>query len=620
MEKNELSNKIKELEKELNDKTLEFDKRIEQRYDEIYQEGGDTYIDEQYKKLNEQRQEMIDGLTEKIDLFQAELEKIEKEEREAKELEEKERKEFEDSKNERLDTLEKQIDSRIAMLDENGESIYLDEELTKMQSEFEKVRKEVFISSREKEEMEKARAEAEKAEAEAEKARIEKEEKDREISDAKEEYEKLKIEKIRLEQKISEMIPDKGKFSSFSEMKSKLKENLAKLIENGKVEKDDEYKKCLSDMTKIEPEVLKEELKQLDEEIKKMKESNVREDSPEFQEALRDKLQITAEIERMNEELNKKKEELSKIQSRISELENEYGQLLKKNVKINRGPASQPAVQQPTQAVKPVVQQPTQVVKPVVQQPTQAVKPVVQQPVTPRPVQATKIDPKSFSYYVSAAGIFYGSKELHENSIDNYLDNNKLEDVMATKGVSKEVIERLIGKGDDYIIAAILQDDELTESEKIERLNAYDEAIIGNKKSKDVQIKYDLRNTSLFDRLIGKCKLTPEFVKGITDIAYDDRNFADVITGPLTKIKFKIKDMIENARRAKLQTSSEKMKSQVSDNNATKSQANEQFKTALKFKISQSVEANKNNFGKAFNKSAQANHKLKKIDNNSQER
>lgn len=594
MEKNELSNKIKELEKELNDKTLEFDKRIEQRYDEIYQEGGDTYIDEQYKKLNEQRQEMIDGLTEKIDLFQAELEKIEKEEREAKELEEKERKEFEDSKNERLDTLEKQIDSRIAMLDENGESIYLDEELTKMQSEFEKVRKEVFISSREKEEMEKARAEAEKAEAEAEKARIEKEEKDREISDAKEEYEKLKIEKIRLEQKISEMIPDKGKFSSFSEMKSKLKENLAKLIENGKVEKDDEYKKCLSDMTKIEPEVLKEELKQLDEEIKKMKESNVREDSPEFQEALRDKLQITAEIERMNEELNKKKEELSKIQSRISELENEYGQLLKKNVKINRGPASQPAVQQPTQAVKPVVQQ----------------------PVTPRPVQATKIDPKSFSYYVSAAGIFYGSKELHENSIDNYLDNNKLEDVMATKGVSKEVIERLIGKGDDYIIAAILQDDELTESEKIERLNAYDEAIIGNKKSKDVQIKYDLRNTSLFDRLIGKCKLTPEFVKGITDIAYDDRNFADVITGPLTKIKFKIKDMIENVRRAKLQTSSEKMKSQVSDNNATKSQANEQFKTALKFKISQSVEANK----KAVNKSAQANHKLKKIDNNSQER
>lgn len=598
MEKNELSNKIKELKKELNDKTLEFDKRIEQRYDEIYQEGGDTYIDEQYKKLNEQRQEMIDGLTEKIDIFQAELEKIEKEEREAKELEEKERKEFEDSKNERLDTLEKQIDSRIAMLDENGESIYLDEELTKMQSEFEKVRKEVFISSREKEEMEKARAEAEKAEAEAEKARIEKEEKDREISDAKEEYEKLKIEKIRIEQKISEMIPDKGKFSSFSEMKSKLKENLAKLIENGKVEKDDEYKKCLSDMTKIEPEVLKEELKQLDEEIKKMKESNVREDSPEFQEALRDKLQITAEIERMNEELNKKKEELSKIQSRISELENEYGQLLKKNVKINRGPASQPAVQQPTQAVKPVVQQ----------------------PVTPRPVQATKIDPKSFSYYVSAAGIFYGSKELHENFIDNYLDNNKLEDVMATKGVSKEVIERLIGKGDDYIIAAILQDDELTESEKIERLNAYDETIIGNKKSKDVQIKYDLRNTSLFDRLIGKCKLTPEFVKGITDIAYDDRNFADVITGPLTKIKFKIKDMIENARRAKLQTSSEKMESQVSDNNATKSQDNKQFKTALKFKIPQSVEANKNNFGKAVNKSAQANHKLEKIDNNSQGR
>lgn len=597
MEKNELSNKIKELEKELNDKTLEFDKRIEQRYDEIYQEGGDTYIDEQYKKLNEQRQEMIDGLTEKIDLFQAELEKIEKEEREAKELEEKERKEFEDSKNERLDTLEKQIDSRIAMLDENGESIYLDEELTKMQSEFEKVRKEVFISSREKEEMEKARAEAEKAEAEAEKARIEKEEKDREISDAKEEYEKLKIEKIRLEQKISEMIPDKGKFSSFSEMKSKLKENLAKLIENGKVEKDDEYKKCLSDMTKIEPEVLKEELKQLDEEIKKMKESNVREDSPEFQEALRDKLQITAEMERMNEELNKKKEELSKIQSRISELENEYGQLLKKNVKINRGPASQPAVQQPTQAVKPVVQQ----------------------PVMPRPVQATKIDPKSFSYYVSAAGIFYGSKELHENSIDNYLDNNKLEDVMATKGVSKEVIERLIGKGDDYIIAAILQDDELTESEKIERLNAYDETIIGNKKSKDVQIKYDLRNTSLFDRLIGKCKLTPEFVKGITDIAYDDRNFADVITGPLTKIKFKIKDMIENARRAKLQTSSEKMESQVSDNNATKSQANEQFKTALKFKIPQSVEANKNNFSKAVNKSAKAKSQTQE-DNNSQGR
>lgn len=604
MEKNELANKIKELEKELNDKTLEFDKRIDQRYDEISQEGGDTYIDEQYKNLNEQRQEMIDGLTEKIGQFQAELEKIEKEEREAKELEEKERKEFEDSKNERLDTLEKQIDSRIAMLYENGESIYLDEELTKMQSELEKVRKEVFISSREKEEMEKARAEAEKAEAEAEKARIEKEEKDREISDAKEEYEKLKIEKIRLEQKISEMIPDKGKFSSFSEMKSKLKENLAKLIENGKVEKDDEYKKCLSDMTKIEPEVLKEELKQLDEEIKKMKESNVREDSPEFQEALRDKLQITAEIERMNEELNKKKEELSKIQSRISELENEYGQLLKKNVKINREPASQPAVQQPTQAV---------------QQPTQAVKPVVQQPITPRPVQATKIDPKSFSYYVSAAGIFYGSKELHENSIDNYLDNNKLEDVMATKGVSKEVIERLIGKGDDYIIAAILQDDELTESEKIERLNTYDEAIMGNKKSKDVQIKYDLRNTSLFDRLIGKCKLTPEFVKGITDIAYDDRNFADVITGPLTKIKFKIKDMIENARRAKLQTSSEKMESQVSDNNATKSQDNEQFRTALKFKIPQSVEANKNNFGKAFNKSAKAKSQTQK-NNNSQGR
>ena len=35
----------------------------------------------------------------------------------------------------------------------------------------------------------------------------------------------------------------------------------------------------------------------------------------------------------LNDDINKKKEELSKIQSRISELENEYGQLLKKNVK-----------------------------------------------------------------------------------------------------------------------------------------------------------------------------------------------------------------------------------------------------------------------------------------------
>lgn len=55
----ELNNRIMQLKKELQDKIAEYDKRINERYDQIVREGGDAYIDTEYNRLNQERQTMI---------------------------------------------------------------------------------------------------------------------------------------------------------------------------------------------------------------------------------------------------------------------------------------------------------------------------------------------------------------------------------------------------------------------------------------------------------------------------------------------------------------------------------------------------------------------------------
>ena len=151
--------KIESIEKARDVRILEFDKLIAKRYNEILEENGDAYIDEEYNSLTNQKQAEEEEFKTHLDELYSKEEALEKE----IEADDAERKQLEEDKEKRLNKLAEKINARMEALQDAGEDVYLDEELTSMQLEFDKIKEEKILTQREKAEIEKAKEAKEKA-------------------------------------------------------------------------------------------------------------------------------------------------------------------------------------------------------------------------------------------------------------------------------------------------------------------------------------------------------------------------------------------------------------------------------------------------------------------------
>ena len=105
------------------------------------------------------------------------------------------------------------------------------------------------------------------------------------------------------------------------------------------------------------------------------------------------------------------------------------------------------------------------------------------------------------------------------------------------------------------IFKALLKKD--TEKNKeaftiIDRLNSAFGYSDDFKGEHNIDINIDLTKTSIFDRMLGRCKLSAQEVKEMKDMAYEMRDRVTVKAGPLTKLGFKIREMFEKAKQKSL--------------------------------------------------------------------
>ena len=105
------------------------------------------------------------------------------------------------------------------------------------------------------------------------------------------------------------------------------------------------------------------------------------------------------------------------------------------------------------------------------------------------------------------------------------------------------------------IFKALLKKD--TEKNKeaftiIDRLNSAFGYSDDFKGEHNIDINIDLTKTSIFDRILGRCKLSAQEVKEMKDMAYEMRDRVTVKAGPLTKLGFKIREMFEKSKQKSL--------------------------------------------------------------------
>ena len=105
------------------------------------------------------------------------------------------------------------------------------------------------------------------------------------------------------------------------------------------------------------------------------------------------------------------------------------------------------------------------------------------------------------------------------------------------------------------IFKALLKKD--TEKNKedftiIDRLNSAFGYSDDFKGKHNIDIGIDLTKTSIFDRMLGRCKLSAQEVKEMKDMAYEMRDRVTVKAGPLTKLGFKIREMFEKSKQKSL--------------------------------------------------------------------
>ena len=277
-------------------------------------------------------------------------------------------------------------------------------------------------------------------------------------------------------------------------------------------------------------------------------------------------------------ELNEKKEKVSELYEKLISKSKEYGvkvvdienqeqtsQAESQTVGATQTPENENPTQTPVEPMtqaQQIPQQETQQTEPQTvgatqtpenQNPTQSpVEPVAQEEQIPEEKQ--QVDDK-LNVEVFAKGVRVNGEKVSVEDI-NKLCNGKHWHIikeMLIGELGEEKVDQVIDHGDPNIIAAILISGEMNEKVAADSVNKYHEAIFNPKaKENKMAIKYNLKNMSFISRLLGKCHFDEEEVKAIKDRAYEAKDYAEIEAGPLTRLGFKIRDMIDRASQKRL--------------------------------------------------------------------
>ena len=519
MAKKETQQKIEELQKTSQKRIEQLENASKQREDELNAQTDDsqTYTDAYLLEPDTQLQEYARKIQDVNKQVDAEIEKLNKE-LEVQLAELAEELAFEQDKAKRIQEIDDKISAKLDRMTE--EQIYdfgeANEEITKMKLEQDKIAAESYEEFKaKKKELEEKKAKAlEEAKKEHEEFII-----------AKQEYKNLKKEKQDVTAKL-ELQKQEHEKSTLLQQREQLNAEIEKLKAKGKNEKDPEYREYLSDLEKINKELASKD-----------------------------------------NEIDETETKLSNIDNRMNELEEKYGKEM-----LEKEDSAQPEKKpEPTNSQQPAPQKPEPVKpqQPVAQKP-EPIKP--QQPRISNPVPVKSQQPISskqklkivrekgtliassqeepiFGYEISAKGIFYNGVLQEEEELAEICDNEKfsekLEDML---GVKADILNKI---GDSFIIAAIIKDE--SEEEAIRKLEAYANLLYKpNSQENNISIKYDLTGTSFLSRLTKNCKLSRDVIEYAKDKAYECREISEVKTGPITALKFKIRDMIEKSKTLKL--------------------------------------------------------------------
>lgn len=517
--KNETQQKIEEMRKQYQERMQQIENKSKKREDELNAQTDDsqTYTDaylagpdlqlqeyeKQMQKVQRQEDDEIAKLNKELDEQLAEL---------SEELA------FEQDKDARIKEIDDKISAKLTQM--TDEQLYdfgeANEEITKMKLEQDKIAAESY------EEFKTKKKELEEEAAKALEQAIKEHE---EFVSAKKEYEDLKTEKQDVTAKLELQKQEREK-NTLVKQREELNAEIEKLKSKGKDEVDPEYREYLSDLEKI-----------------------------------------NKELAQKDNEIDETETKLSNIDNRMNELEEKYGKEM-----LEKEDSAQPEKKpEPTNSQQPAPQKPEPVKpqQPVAQKP-EPIKP--QQPRISNPVPVKSQQPISskqklkivrekgtliassqeepiFGYEISAKGIFYNGVLQEEEELAEICDNEKfsekLEDML---GVKADILNK---KGDSFIIAAIIKDE--SEEEAIKKLEAYANLLHRpNSQENNISIKYDLTGTSFLSRLTKNCKLSRDVIEYAKDKAYECREISEVKTGPITALKFKIRDMIEKSKTLKL--------------------------------------------------------------------
>ena len=349
---------------------------------------------------------------------------------------------------------------------------------------------------------------------------------DSEIQKLQEEIDKIKQEKM-----ISkvELQSAKQEYQDYKKDKQKLEKEIEEI-----------------DKTEI-PQHLLEEKKQLEEEIKKLKARGRDENDPEIMEYQSDITKINEELEKGMQKSKDKKTKLAKIVKKMGELEEKYGKdkLDEPDKKIEKN-SNQTNIQNQTTTAQPQInpQQQTQVAQTTVQpqtnpqQQTQVAQTTVQPQINPQQqtqVAQTTVQPQT-------------------NSPQSAQPTQTNDSTQKTNEEDKKEYEIFFNKD------GIWCDGKWMDIKKIDNLQDLVKNAKQTLKDRDVKLNFDLRGMSLVSRLLKQTSLNSEQVKKIKDLAYENRGKAEIIHGLLTKQGFMLKDFINKIKQQPLLTTNQPKK------------------------------------------------------------
>lgn len=211
----------------------------------------------------------------------------------------------------------------------------------------------------------------------------------------------------------------------------------------------------------------------------------------------------------------------------------------------------------------------------------------------------------TLDYSLDAEGVNLNGKKYTFEELSEFEDKNELEEKIKANLESKDE-KKLSENLDDYIFKAMakqcedkinkmiantasaikdnpeLKDEigqmykdaakDLIKNEYGTKIKALKEGIVDGKKATDnhVKLSYNLRHMSVFSRMARRCILEKAEINRLTETVYNlkDNENVTIKVGPLTKIKFAIRDKLKDIKREKLTDGSENrqgMKAKVKD-------------------------------------------------------